>query len=90
MKEDPATADAGGGADVLETKGPWLGGGGADDLGTKGPWTLSLALHEETMCPAFLQYLQMTLELFLEESLGAEALGTGREAARAVVEVMGD
>ena len=37
MKEDPATADAGGGADVLEIKGPWLGGGGADDLGTKGP-----------------------------------------------------
>ena len=90
MKEDPATADAGGGADVLETKGPWLGGGGADDLGTKRPWTLSLALQEETICPGFLQYLQMTLEFFLEKSLGAEALGAGCEAASAIVEVMDD
>ena len=37
MKEDPATVDIGGGADVLETKGPWLGGGGAaEDLGPNG------------------------------------------------------
>ena len=90
MKEDPATVDAGGGADVLGTKGPWLGGDGADDLGTKGLWTLSLALQEETICPGFLQYLQMILKLFLEESPGAEALGAGCEAASAVVEVMDD
>ena len=40
------------------------------------------------MCPGFLQYLQMILELFFEESLGVEALGAGWEAASVVVEVV--